>query len=222
MPTGLLQPLGGSPTLYGDPGLSDAWAQGVGLGLRGIAGGGVGILRDGAGTDLYDAGVFSQGGGYYHGTGMLLDLGAGGDEFVATRYALGWGAHGGLGFLDNAGGDDLYRTRHSVVAGLAWDYSLAWFRDRSGNDDYRVGDFSLGASAHGSVAWFTDADGSDTYSGTRPARRNEGGPNLSVFLDSGAGENTVDGRQMAPGCRYSDEYGFEIWRRYDVLPECVK
>ncbi len=213
--------LGGSATLYGDPGLADAWAQGVGLGLRGMASGGVGLLVDGDGADIYDAGAFAQGGGYYRAAGMLLDRGDGDDEFTATRYGLGWGAHGGLGFLDNESGDDRYRTRHSVIAGLAWDYSLAGFRDRDGDDDYRVGDFSLGASAHGSVTWFIDESGSDTYTGTRPARRNEGGPNFSLFLDEGAGDNQLDGRRPEPGCRYSDDHGFEIWSDGGALPECI-
>ncbi len=61
------------PTNYGTPGLTDAWAQGVGLGVRDHYPGGVGILQDFAGDDVYDAASFAQGGGYYFGVGALID-----------------------------------------------------------------------------------------------------------------------------------------------------
>ena len=44
------------------------------------------------------------------------------------------------------GGDERYATRDGVICGLAWDESVATFTDRSGNDSYRAGFFSLGAS----------------------------------------------------------------------------
>ncbi len=208
------------PTGYGTPGLSDAWAQGLGMGLRGLGSGGLGVLLDGAGNDNYDAGVFAQGGGYFHGAGLLLDRGAGDDHFMGSRYAQAWGAHGGLGFLDNTQGNDSYRTRHSVSAGLAWDYSLAWFRDRAGNDQYQVGDFSLGASAHVSLGFFEDAAGTDSYEGTVPARNNEGPPNLSLFVDHGPAPNRHQGVPVQPGCSTPAGQGLVIWNLLPDEPVC--
>ena len=106
------------------------------------------------------------------------------------------------------------------MSGLAWDYSLAIFRDRAGDDDYRVGDFSLGASAHGSAAFFLDEGGSDRYSGTRPARRNEGSPNLSLFLDRGEAGNLLDNTDAPRGCRFSADYGYEFFAGEGALPPC--
>ena len=212
--------LGGRPSLYGNEGVFDAWAQGVGLGLRGLAEGGVGVLLDQAGADNYEAGNFAQGGGYYRGVGMLLDRGEGSDVLGGSRYAQGWGAHGGVGYLSNEAGDDTYWTRHSVNAGLAWDYSLALFRDEQGDDHYRVGDFSLAASAHHSIAWFIDGGGKDRYEGTQPARRDKGAPNFSLFHDAAPDGDRLDGDPVQPGCRFSDTHGFSVWAEPGAIPIC--
>ena len=194
--------LGGTPTNYGTPGLSDAWAQGVARGLRGLAPGGVGLLADHAGNDSYDAGSFAQGGAYYWGVGQLLDYGAGADNLFGSRYNAGWGAHGGVGRFFNAAGDDRYATRHIVAAGLAWDYSLALFHDASGDDAYRLPGFSFGSAAHGSAALFIDAEGSDDYRGKMAAQARPGEPNLAIFFDGDSAGDQVDGAspENAPAC----------------------
>jgi hypothetical protein len=212
--------LGGKPSLYGTPGLVNAWAQGVGLGLRGIATGGVGVLLDGSGRDRYDAGNFAQGGAYYRGVGMLLELGNDSDTLRGSRYAQAWGAHGGVGYLLNAGGDDSYYTRHIANAALAWDYSLALFHDIAGDDRYDTGEFSLAASAHRSIAWFVDDAGADDYRGARPARWNEGPPNFSLFLDRDPRDDRLDGRTVSPGCHWGGEYGFAAWNPAGNPPGC--
>lgn len=188
------------PTNYGTPGLSDAWAQGVGLGLRGFAPGGLGWLRDNGGNDRFDAGSFAQGGGYYFGFGMLIKQGAGADDYLGTRYSLGWGAHGGLGWFRDEAGADYYHTRHLVAAGLAWDHSLALFEDGGGDDRYELGDFSLGAAAIRSVAVFHDESGQDTYSGARPADADDNPPNMAVFIDSDLQPEELTRDMAIPAC----------------------
>ncbi len=194
---------GAIPTNYGTPGLSDAWAQGVGLGMRELARGGIGRLLDGAGSDRFDAGSFAMGGGYYLGVGQFINAGNGNDSYLGSRYNFGWGAHGGIGFFRETGGDDRYRTRQIVAAGLAWDSSIALFRDDAGDDHYLMGDFSLGASALGSAALFIDGAGSDQYRGVVPARANQEPPNLSLFMDLGTDQNYLDDRMLTSECRYS-------------------
>ena len=194
---------GGAPTNYGTPGLADAWAQGVGIGARGLAAGGVGVLADHGGADRYDAGSFAQGGGYYRGVGQLWDLGPENDALLGSRYNAGWGAHGGAGLFFNAAGDDRYDTRHAVLAGLAWDYGVALFHDGGGDDFYRGGHFSLGAAAHASVGWFVDDGGDDAYvDAPRRADGGTAGPNFALFLNRGG---------AAQRCRYRPRHGFEVW-----------
>jgi len=202
---------GGFPTNYGTQGVFDAWAQGVGMGFRHLQSGGVGVLADDGGRDRYEAGNFSQGGGYYYGWGLLNDRGRDGDSYIGSRYNQGFSCHQAAGAFIEDGGDDLYVTRNAVIAGLAWDESVTWFLDRSGDDTYRAGGFSLGASAHNAFALFVDADGRDRYEGAAPARAGgndyHDGTSLSLFLDLGRGEDRYD-RGLRPGeVRVGGEHG---------------
>ena len=198
---------GRTPTNYGTPGLTDAWAQGVARGVRRLAPGGIGRLADHDGNDRYDATSFAQGGGYYRGVGQLLDMGAGDDTLLGSRYNAGWGAHGGVGQFINAAGNDRYDTRHAVAGGLAWDYSLAVFFDGLGDDFYRLDDFSFGAAAHNAVGWFVDAGGNDVYADARtPAEVGPGKANFALFLDLGGNAASPDEE-----CLYRIGHGFAFW-----------
>ncbi|MEQ8954003.1 MAG: hypothetical protein RL120_07680, partial [Gammaproteobacteria bacterium] len=177
---------------------------GVGLGIRDLARGGTGRLLDGGGRDQFDSGSFSQGGGYYLGFGDFVNLGNDADTYLGSRYNFGWGAHGGIGHFYEAGGNDYYRTRQIVAAGLAWDRSLALFQDAGGDDQYDMGDFSLGASALGSAAVFLDRQGEDQYRGVTPASSNQEPPNLSLFFDLGSEQNTLNGQLLEKNCRYRE------------------
>ena len=47
----------------------EGWGQGVGAGLRQVANGGIGVLLDGGGDDLYEYDYMAHGGGYWFGVG---------------------------------------------------------------------------------------------------------------------------------------------------------
>jgi len=195
------------PTNYGTPGLSDSWSQGIGVGVRDTTPGGVGILQDEYGSDDSRAGSFSQGGGYFYGLGQLKDNGNQDDAYLGARYNFGWGAHVGMGYFPEAGGNDHYKPRQFVSSGLSWDLSLVLFEDLAGDDLHEAGGFSLGASAHRSILIFHDHDGSDTYPGTTPATPTQGPPNLSLFLDTGLGENRFDGMKSYTACSINTALG---------------
>lgn len=201
------------PTSYGTPGLSDSWSQGIGVGVRFVTPGGVGILEDHAGTDNYTAGSFSQGGGYFFGLGLFRDGGVADENYLGSRYNFGWGAHMGIGYFREEGGNDHYRTRQIVASGLAWDLSLVLFEDLAGDDIYDMGDFSLGASAHRSIALFRDFGGNDIYRNVLPARSNQGPPNLSLFLDTGSGDNVFDPAVSNETCIHNNQFGFLLVMR---------
>lgn len=179
------------PTNYGDPGIFDAWSQGVGMGFRGIASGGIGILIDEDGNDKWEAGNFSQGGGYYYGMGIFRSLGDGDDTYIGSRYAQGFCAHQAIGVFIEDGGNDTYLTRQGVNAGLAWDECVTVFIDEAGDDYYDGGTgFSLGASAHNAFMFWLDKGGKDEYHyAAGPARAGgndyHGGYSLSFFIDQG-------------------------------------
>lgn len=171
--------------------------QGSAFGLRdrpaapGALGGGIGILFDRAGNDIYRAQVFAQGSGYFHGLGMLLDDG-GQDDYQAPWYAMGAAAHGAIGiFIDRGAGDDRHVATHSTSIGAAHDRSLAVFLDNAGNDDYAIGALGLGAAHMESVAHFIDLGGADRYRVAEPACR--------AFGVSVAHRNAPDHDGVYPG-----------------------
>lgn len=93
--------------------------QGVGLGPRSFAGGGVGVAAvDGNGLDLR-ASYMAQGMGYWRGAGVLAVTGDG-NRILARRYVQGAGVHAALGSLILRG------NRNSLAAwgagpALGWD-----------------------------------------------------------------------------------------------------
>lgn len=145
---------GSEPSSYNEPSLYDGLVQGVGFGLRPFYAGGQALLRDDQGVDRYEGGNFSQGGGYYFGVGLLLDLGTENDQYWGTRYSAGFAAHQAVGGFLDKGGNDYYRTLNSAIAGIAWDESIASFYDKEGNNHFLTQEFSLGAADQNSIALF--------------------------------------------------------------------
>lgn len=186
------------------PDRNTSMGQGAGYGLRGLffdgrsTAGGIGVLMDMAGNDRYEAQVFAQGAGYYEGLGMLLDDG-GNDHFEAAWYAIGASAHYAAGiFLKRGIGNDVYRSSHEMVLGTGNDFSVGVFVDEGGDDDYTVGQLSLGVAYANSAGIFVDGAGNDRYNVMSPTCRalgaaylNEWGtpretlPNLGLFIDLG-------------------------------------
>ena len=204
------------PTGYGTPGVFEGWGQGCGIGFRGNASGGVGLLIDGAGEDSFEAGNFAQGGGYYFGFGALFDRGRGDDIYIGSRYNQAFSAHQAAGFFLEEGGDDRYETRNSVAHGLAWDESVSFFIDERGDDRYRGGGFSLGASAHNGICVFHESAGRDTYLRGAAARAGgndyHGGTSLSLFLDEGGADDIYAAEDLNDQERQQPEHGFFIDR----------
>ncbi len=192
------QSLGIRPSSYGDAGQYESWSQGVGIGLRYFSSGGVGILYDKAGSDLFEAGTFSQGGGYSFGWGALINDGLENDSYKGMRYTQGFAAHSAAGTFIDVGGNDQYHSLSVVGEGMAWDLSVSLFEDKEGNDRYQTGAHCLGAASQSSYAFFLDHKGVDTYVGKElPATQAipndyHGGKSIGYFLDSGSNEDKYE------------------------------
>lgn len=142
-------------------------AQGFGYGYRpwttGIsAHGGIGLLSDAAGDDVYNADYFAQGGGYWQGVGILHD-GEGSDRYTAGQYSQGSGIHLSFGALLDDSGDDLYDAYSRHQQGAAHDYSAGCLEDLDGKDTYRGYELSQGSAFYVSFAYLLDASGDDLY-----------------------------------------------------------
>jgi hypothetical protein len=153
------------------PGVANSsFVQGAGFGRRGdfdggFLSGGVGLLSDGGGDDVYTAAVFAQGTGYWQGLGVLADAG-GDDTYDAYWYVQGGAAHYAIGALLDGGGNDAVQTRfdpYNVHLGSGHDYSIGLFVDEAGDDLYRVTSLGAGASNCQGIGLFADNEGVDVY-----------------------------------------------------------
>lgn len=159
----------------------EGWGQGVGSGIRGAANGGIGVLLEGAGDDVYEFDYFGQGGGYWLGIGLARDFAGNDQRLGATlkafngsartqqrfqRFGNGWGCHMAVGALIDDAGDDEYHG--SIMGtGFAWDLSVGYLLELGGNDRYlaRVGGVQ-GQGAQAGLGVLYDFEGNDEYAGT--------------------------------------------------------
>ncbi|MCE9535343.1 MAG: hypothetical protein K8R65_02900, partial [Nitrospirae bacterium] len=117
------------------------------------------------GQDQYDSANFSQGQGYFFGTGMKLDL-AGQDEHQAARYGHGASAHFGVGLFIDHHGDDRYGSSGPFYnGGVAWDNSVSLMIDAGKGHDTYAFDRSTGLGRADYTSWglFIDEGGADQY-----------------------------------------------------------
>lgn len=162
--------LGKYPSSYGTSGIFDGLSQGFGVGFRNYASGGIGMLIDSGGKDIFRAGNFSQGCGYYFGLGILKNSGKDDDTFTASRYGQGAAAHSAAGILIDEGGNDTYRGLKGALQAAAWDFSIAALIDHSGNDVYDTARlfFSQPDAAHSGFSMLIDSSGKDSYNFPNP------------------------------------------------------
>lgn len=159
-----------------DRGLSNNnLAQGVGAGLyppedrfpdRRALGGGLGLLLDLGGDDVYTAGTQAQGAGVHLGAGFLIDQ-EGQDQYRARFGAQGFGDTAGFGALLEGGGDDSYNLNGARLLGslLGHGNNLAagLALERGGDDTYRLPRASGGAGQRNGAGALLDLGGDDEH-----------------------------------------------------------
>jgi hypothetical protein len=167
-------------------------SQGVGIGFRGFASGGVGILLDEAGDNEFRAGNFSQGVGYFYGLGVIKSSGTGSDHYHASRYSQGSSAHSAIGVLIDNGGDDYYSSLSGVSQASSWDLSIAGLWDKAGDDHYQG---SNAFAAQNGFSLFVDELGDDHYQQILTGKGNDyhGGFSFGVFIDADGKDEYLKG-----------------------------
>jgi hypothetical protein len=207
---------GERPTAYGDSGIFDSWSQGCAVGFRELQSGGIGLLYDGGGKDRYEAGNFSQGGGYYFGVGLLRDAGNENDTYIGSRYGQGFAAHEAIGYFEEMGGNDFYTTRHAVAQGISWDESVTAFIDHGGDDVYEGGaSFSQGASSHNGFSLFLDLGGRNRFvygtpQGSAGPNDYHGGTSFSLFVAANDKGNTYTSAMKPASIQLNGENGLFV------------
>ena len=186
------------PNGYGNEATWSGWSQGVGVGFRQLAAGGLGMLCDRAGDDEYIAGNFSQGCGYFFGFGLFYD-GNGNDRVSGNRYCQAALAHQAASCFFDEAGDDSYFGQEATNQGGTWDVGAALFLDRSGDDSYQGGSLSQGGCAQNAMAVFCDLAGEDSYKAGNSSQGAGGGNSyndgrgalsLGLFFDLGGAEDS--------------------------------
>lgn len=162
-------------------------SQGFAYGIRPEMSGGIGLLYDLSGNDLYTSDIFGQGSSYWWALGSLVDE-EGNDKYVSYQYAQGAATHMTLGILEDKKGDDVYIS-HGVSQGCGHDLAFGLLYDKSGNDDYVSFDLSQGAGSANGIGILIDEEGDDGYyvekkdntQGYGNPRRDYG--SIGIFLD---------------------------------------
>lgn len=161
--------------------------QGYGLGLRPYYAGGIGLLIDFEGNDVYNTDIFGQGGGYWYALGCLIDK-KGNDKYNGYQYSQGAGIHLAVGLLQDDEGWDFYQS-NGVSQGCGHDYGFGLLYDKKGNDNYSAYSLSQGAGNANGIGMFVDVEGRDGYLNKEPGNcRGYGNPrraygSLGIFLD---------------------------------------
>jgi len=136
-------------------------SQGFAYGLRPMMSGGIGMLFDLSGNDVYTSDIFGQGSSYWFSLGTLMDA-DGNDKYVSFQYAQGAGTHLCLAILEDESGDDVYIS-HGVSQGCGHDLALGMLWDKSGHDNYVSESLSQGAGSANGFGILADESGNDGY-----------------------------------------------------------
>jgi hypothetical protein len=172
-------------------------SQGFGFGWRPDASGGIGLMVDESGNDVYVSDIFGQGSSYWFSVGGLVDY-AGNDQYVSYQYAQGAGTHITVAALVDCRGDDNYVSK-GVSQGCGHDLAIGLLHDLEGDDNYTCHDLSQAAGNANGIGILMDDEGRDAYSVRDPnnthgygnLRRDYG--SVGVFIDSG-GTDSYSGR----------------------------
>lgn len=201
-------------------------SQGMGMGMRPFAGGGIAALVDLEGNDTYFADVYGQGVGYWYALGMLLDNN-GHDSYSMHHYGQGSGIHLSSGLLYDGAGNDQYNG-YILSQGNAHDYAVGMLIDQQGDDTYTGDHHTQGRSLNNAFAMLLDSEGNDAYFARQNDRaQGAGNPGdqreygcLALMLDVGGldrySSGAVDGAR-----RERPNYGI-IYDRINAAEEPSK
>jgi len=214
----------------------EGWSQGVGAGLRRVADGGIGVILDGGGDDVYEYDYISHGGGYWLGLGFARDFGGNDRRYGGTqsaynrgprgepmfqRFSNGFGCHYAMGFCFDDGGDDTYGGT-IMGLGFGWDAAVGVLCDFGGKDRYEAtGGGTQGNGAQASLGILFDYGGDDVYLGdwqgyasptiTYHPRQQCGG-NFSFLIDYGGNDSYGCGAENNAITMRGTEAGFLVDR----------
>ncbi|HOK40105.1 MAG TPA: right-handed parallel beta-helix repeat-containing protein [bacterium] len=172
-------------------------SQGCGFGIRPYIPGGLGIIVEGGGNDLYQADIFGQATAYWLSIGGIIDY-SGDDKYISHRYSQSAAIHLAISCLLDFAGDDNYIT-YNVSQGCGHDIAFAFLLDKSGDDFYKNISLGVGAGITNAVGILIDENGNDGY--------------YTINRDLGNGEYLQDREYGSIGV-FIDKKGKDTYLRY--------
>ena len=112
--------------------------------------GGIGLLSDLNGDDVYRAESDALGSADWRGLGSLFDR-AGGDQYIASQLAVATAVHQSFGMLADAAGNDVSILGGGAGLGAAYADSVSVWLDRDGADRLVVGEVGPGYATSDSL-----------------------------------------------------------------------
>ncbi|MCD4657203.1 MAG: hypothetical protein K8S87_06625, partial [Planctomycetes bacterium] len=199
-----------------------ALSQGFSIGMRPYASGGIGILLDESGNDVYKSDIYGQGSSYWYSLGILCDNN-GNDYYTMSQYGQGSGIHLAAGALVDYAGNDIYYNPYGVGIGGCHDYAVGILIDKKGFDYYAGCGLSMGTGGTNGVGILIEGEGDDVYAvqqrgvgnttigGGRGAR---GYGSIGVLLECGGNDtysdNITKNNHISTKPMYGVTYDFEI------------
>lgn len=175
--------------------------------------GGIGTLVDSGGDDTYTSFARSQGFGVNWGTGICDDR-AGNDTYETDAIGQGCALTFGAGIMMDRAGNDKYNTGYETrgfpleihTLGSGFNYSVGWFLDGGGDDEYVEQSFGLGTGALNGWGYFCDmGNGVDSY---------------SIPLNADDNEKTLGRGYMDPNSEVADGDGREAQTTFGLFIDC--
>lgn len=198
---------------------------------QGFAAFGFGALVDSDGKDLYDVSLYGQGASRTGGIAILSDR-AGNDVYraggvvthaplftdVHYSFAQGFssgfredtgGTSGGIAMLLDTSGDDAYLAE-TFAQGASYWYSIGALFDGQGHDTYSGYHYVQASAMHSTVAYLFDLQGDDAYSVKYGAAHALGHDYGVALLFDRAGNDVYAGRDSQPGTGNANGIGIFI------------
>jgi hypothetical protein len=173
-----------------DPKSWYCFGQGAASGFREDTGGesgGIGMLSDLGGHNVYHGGMYCQGASYWFAFGALMDDG-GYNTYIADYYSQAAAMHLTAAYLIDLKGDDIFSVRAGAMQGIGHDYGVAMLFNREGNDIYSGMYSTPGVGIANGIGIFLNSGGNNRYFGP-PGNGNasRGTGSIGLFVDLGQG-----------------------------------
>ena len=176
-------------------------SQGYSAGFQtaeGLLSGGIGMLTDLGGGNLYNGEVRCQAAAQWGGIGTLYDEGGHGSR-VAVQESQGFANHEAAAYLFDMGGASSFVARERSSDACAGDYSVAFLLDRGGHNVYAGKDTRIASGSSNGLAIFLSSGGENTYAhrpaSAAPAR---GAGSVGIFCDLGSNSDYNEPISLGP------------------------